>query len=70
MKYKTPEYTRKAIEKYHSKHDRIMVSLEKGSKEWIKNNTGLSCNAFFKQLFNSFVLKPIERFSLNVKQIR
>lgn len=58
-KKKTPEYTLKAINKYHSKHDRIMVSLEKGSKEWIKNTTGLSCNAFFNMLFNDYREKHI-----------
>lgn len=54
MKKKTPEYTRKAIEKYQSKFDTFSIRLEQGSKEWIKNNTGLSCNAFFNKLFNDY----------------
>ena len=28
-------------------YDRITVTLPKGSKEWIKENTGKSCNRFF-----------------------
>lgn len=51
---KTPEYTRKAIEKYHAKFDRIAVSLPKGSKNWIMENTGQSCNAFFNDLFQEY----------------
>lgn len=54
VKKKTPEYTLRAIEKYHAKYDRIMVSLPKGSKDWIKENTGLSCNAFFSKLFEEY----------------
>lgn len=53
-KKKTPEYTAKAIEKYHAKFDRIAVSLPKGSKEWIKKKTGKSCNAFFNDLFTEY----------------
>lgn len=51
---KVPEYTAKAIEKYHAKFDRIAVSLPKGSKDWIKDNTGKSCNAFFNELFQRY----------------
>lgn len=53
-KKKVPEYTAKAIEKYHAKFDRIAVSLPKGSKDWIKENTGKSCNAFFNELFQRY----------------
>lgn len=53
-KKKVPEYTAKAIEKYHAKFDRIAVSLPKGSKEWIKYNTSKSCNAFFNELFQRY----------------
>ena len=54
-KPKTPEYTRKAIEKYHAKFDRILVSLPQGSKERIKAETGLSCNAFFNRLYSEWL---------------
>ena len=56
-KPKTPDYTRKAIENYNKKFDRIAVNLEKGSKEWIKENTGKSCNQFFVDLFQEFKRK-------------
>ena len=53
----TPEYTKKAINKYNAKFDRIAVNLPKGTKERIKNLTGESCNAFVSTL----VLKELER---------
>ena len=54
VKKKTPDYTLRAIDKYNQKWDRVMVNLEKGSKEWIKQTTGKSCNAFFNDLFLEF----------------
>ena len=53
----TPEYTKKAINKYNAKFDRIAVNLPKGTKERIKNLTGESRNAFVSAL----VLKELER---------
>lgn len=53
----TPEYTKKAINKYNAKFDRIAVNLPKGTKERIKNLTGESYNAFVSAL----VLKELER---------
>ena len=53
-KKKVPAYTAKATEKYHAKFDRIAVSLPKGSKDWIKEKTGKSCNAFFNDLFREY----------------
>lgn len=47
---KIPEYTRKAIQKYNDKFDRIAVNLPKGTKEEIKELTGKSCNAFVSEL--------------------
>ena len=47
---KVPEYTNKAIEKYHAKFDRIAASLPKGAKEIIKNEIGLSANAYINNL--------------------
>ena len=46
----TPEYTKKAINKYNSKFDRIAVNLPKGTKERIKALTGKSCNAYVSEL--------------------
>lgn len=46
----TPEYTKKAIQKYNSKFDRVAVNLPKGSKERIKKLTGKSCSAFMAEL--------------------
>lgn len=54
---KTPEYTKKAINKYNSKFDRIAVNLPIGTKERIKDLTGKSCNAYISDL----VLAELER---------
>ena len=47
---KTPEYTKKAIQNYNNKFDRIAVNLPKGTKEKIKALTGKSCNAYVSEL--------------------
>lgn len=47
---KTPEYTKKAIQNYNNKFDRIAVNLPKGTKERIKELTGKSCNAYISEL--------------------
>ena len=47
---KTPEYTKKAIQNYNNKFDRIAVNLPKGTKNRIKVLTGKSCNAYFSEL--------------------
>lgn len=46
----TPEYTKRAINNYNAKFDRIAVNLPKGTKERIKKITGKSCNAFASAL--------------------
>jgi len=43
---KTPEYTRKAIDKYNKKYDRITVNFPKGTKEKIKELTGDTAGGF------------------------
>ena len=53
----TPEYTKKAINKYNSKFDRIAVNLPIGTKERIKELTGKSCNSYISEL----VLAELER---------
>lgn len=53
----TPEYTKKAINKYNAKFDRIAVNLPKGTKERIKELTGKSCNAYVSAL----VLSDLDR---------
>ena len=53
----TTEYTKKAINKYNSKFDRIAVNLPIGTKERIKELTGKSCNAYISDL----VLADLER---------
>ena len=60
-KGKIPEYTRKAIQNYNNKFDRIAVNLDIGSKEWIKENTGKSCNKFFVDLFQEYKRKYEEK---------
>lgn len=49
-KSKTPEYTKRAIQKYNDKFDRIAVNLPKGTKDRIKELTGVSCNKFISEL--------------------
>lgn len=46
----TPEYTKRAINKYNDKFDRIAVNLPKGTKERIYKLTGESCNAYISKL--------------------
>ena len=44
---KTADYTRRAIDKYNSKFDRVAANLPKGTKERIKAVAGnLSAGAF------------------------
>lgn len=50
----TPAYTRKAIANYQSKFDRIPVNLPLGSKQWIREKTGMSGNALLKKLFMEY----------------
>ena len=57
MNNKTPQYTKDAINRYNSKFDRIAVNLPKGTKERIKELTGMSCNAYISEL----VLKDLEQ---------
>ena len=47
---KTPEYTKKAIQNYNNKFDRVAVNLPKGTKDKIKELTGKSCNAYISEL--------------------
>lgn len=54
---KTPEYTKKAINNYNSKFDRIAVNLPIGTKDKIKELTGKSCNAYISAL----VLADLDR---------
>lgn len=53
---KTPEYTKRAIQNYNNKFDRIAVNLPKGTKDKIKELTGKSCNAYISEL----VIKDLE----------
>lgn len=46
----TPDYTKRAINKYNEKFDRIAVNLPKGTKEKIRKLTGESCNAYIGKL--------------------
>ena len=53
----TPDYTKKAIQRYNDKFDRIAVNLPKGTKDKIKELTGLSCNKYI----SSLVLEDLQR---------
>lgn len=58
---KTPEYTKKAIQNYNNKFDRVAVNLPKGTKDKIKELTGKSCNAYISEL----VIKDLENLENN-----
>lgn len=45
-KNKTPDYTRKAIDNYNKKFDRITVNFPKGTKERIKELTSKTAGGF------------------------
>ena len=47
---KTPDYTRKAIDKYNLKFDKITIRLPAGMREKITAFTGLSANAYINNL--------------------
>ena len=55
--YKTPAYTRRAIEKYRSSKEQIMLTMDKGTKDRIKAITTKSVSGFISEL----VLKELER---------
>ncbi len=52
-----PEYTKNAAKRYNEKFDRLAVNLPKGTRERIKNLTGMSGNAYISKV----VLDDLER---------
>lgn len=62
---KTPEYTKRAIQNYNKKFDRVSVNLPKGTKGRIRELTGSSCNAFINRLvtdkLQSMEIQPAPR---------
>lgn len=54
---KVPEYNLRAINKYNAKFDRVAVNLPIGSKELIRELTGMSCNKYISEL----VVSDLER---------
>lgn len=57
MRLKTSEAQRKAIKKHNDKFDSIMVRCEAGTKEKIQKYTGLSANAYIKNLIDADLKK-------------
>ena len=47
---KVPDYTARAIDKYHAKFDRCMAALPKGYKQIIADKIGMSANAYLNML--------------------
>lgn len=47
---KTPEYTRKAVNKYREKFDFIQVKLPKGTKEEIERLTGKKATTYISEI--------------------
>lgn len=60
MTGKTPDYTRKAIDKYNQKFDRVTANIPKGYKKIIADNIGLS----FGQYINMLILEDFSRRGL------
>lgn len=60
MRSSTPEYTKRAIQNYNNKFDRVAVNLPKGTKDKIKELTGLSCNAWINKVVEK-ELKKLEK---------
>lgn len=50
MANKTPSYTRKAIDNYNAKYDRITVNLPKGAADQIRNKTDKSPAAWCREI--------------------
>lgn len=47
---KTPNYTKRAVKKYDSKFDKVLVRLPYGTADKIRSELGTSCNAYINQL--------------------
>ena len=47
---KVPEYTKKAVKKYDSKFDKVLVRLPYGVAEIIRKELKISCNAYITEL--------------------
>ena len=52
---KTASYTRKAIDTYNAKFDRVTINLTKGSKEKISRISGKSPAAFCKEVIEKYL---------------
>lgn len=46
----TPDYTKRAIQKYQASKERIVLLMEQGTKERIKQATGQSVNGYISSL--------------------
>lgn len=57
---KVPEYTKRAVKKYDSKFDKVLVRLPYGTAEIIRSEIGISCNAYINQL----VMKDLKKRKL------
>lgn len=53
MTIKTPSYTRKAIDKYNAKYDRVTVNLPKGAADQIRNKTDKSPAAWCREIITA-----------------
>jgi len=53
MEKKTPEYTRRAIEKYRSKKYQFVVAVPLEYKEILKNSIDNSVNAYVNELITA-----------------
>ena len=54
---KVPDYTKRAIDKYHAKFDRLTISLPKEYKPIIADSIGLSVNQYVNQLIQDDLIK-------------
>lgn len=47
---KVPEYTKKAVKKYDSKFDKVLLRLPYGVADLIRKELKISCNAYITEL--------------------
>ena len=66
-KLKTPEYTRKAINEYNSKHDRITLTLDLGEKDNFKS-VGMDADEIRRILREEYEKRAAEQAEKKAKR--
>jgi len=67
---KTADYTRRAIDRYDAKHDKLSILAEKGTKNRIKlinKITGMSISEYVMMAVNKQLAEDEERFKDDIE---